>query len=408
MSLTELHMAVRTLPFLDAHANAVGSVLELRARPARRLLVWDPELVRDVFRADRRLGHPGSRSLAPLFGSSSLLWAEGNRHQTYRRLLGTALRGRGLLDYQEIVATTIGEALDELTPGSELALPDWTRRLTLRIVGRIILGPTGTELLDRFSGWMDNALGSRRRTLVHHYLRGGLPRSGDDLDRALVRAAKDNTATRPRTLASMLLAERIDDAELRDQIVSLLFAGHETTASAAAWTLYQLNRDGPLRRDVLDELSTAGDGSDPTRVPLLQAVLQEVLRLVPPVTVAENRTMPEDGFLGGRPLAAGTVLTPSIYLAHRRPDHFPQPRRFHPERFLDVKFPPHQYFPFGGGSRFCPGSQLAQLEVRMITAAALRRQEWRCVNPRAAVPQLRGHAMAPSPRLRMEVLKCHD
>lgn len=198
----------------------------------------------------------------------------------------------------------------------------------------------------------------------------------------------------------------IDDAELRDAIVSLLFAGYETTASATAWTLYWLDREPTIRRDVLAELAaTTTDGSDVSQIPLLHAVIQEALRLTPPVIVAGNRTLTEDDEVHGRALAAGTTLTPSIHLAHRHPDRFPNPRRFDPNRFLSNRVPAQNYFPFGGGTRYCLGSQLAHLEIRMIMTAVLRRCEWRCVNPRSGTPQLRGHAMAPAARLRMKVIR---
>ncbi len=200
-----------------------------------------------------------------------------------------------------------------------------------------------------------------------------------------------------------------DSAELRDQLVSLLFAGHETTASAAAWTLYWLARDESLRRDVLAELDSTTDDAPPaSAVPLLNSVISEALRLAPPVTVAENRRLREPTELLGRTLPAGTTLTTSIYLAHRQDDVFPHPLRFDPTRFLGRKFSPSHYLPFGGGSRRCLGSQLALLELRVITATVLRRREWRLVNPSAGKLQLRGHAMAPSSRLRVKVTACHD
>jgi cytochrome P450 len=303
-------------------------------------------------------------------------------------------------------------AIDALRPDTAVALPTWTRRLTLRIIARILLGPPDDVLLSAFTGWIERALGARHRTLAYRYLRGRLPGSGDRLDRMLVWNAKAHRNIRPATLAALMLDSdgplgEIDDGELRDAIVSLLFAGHETTASATAWTLYWLDRDTGLRHDVLAELSaTAADGSDASRVPLLHAVIQEALRLAPPVTVAENRALSEDAELLDRTVTAGTILTPSIYLAHRNPDQFPNPHRFDPNRFLGERVPARHYFPFGGGTRYCLGSQLAQLEVRMIAAAVLRRLEWCCVNPRAGVPQLRGHAMAPTSRLRMRVLRC--
>jgi cytochrome P450 family 110 len=412
LSWRELRMSVGTLPFLDRHAGSPRGVLELRVHPAPKMLVWHPDAIDWIFRSDQWMRHPGSRSLTPLFGTRSLLWADGARHVAYRHVLGPPLRGRGLTAYRGTVADTVHAAIDTLAPGTVVALPVWTRRLTLRIVARIVLGRSDEELLTVFTRWIERALGARHRALTYRYLAGGLPRSGAGLDELLVRTARSNVDARPVTLASLMLTGdgplgRVDDVELRDAIVSLLFAGHETTASAAAWTLYRLDRDARIRANVLAELAAGpADGSDASRLPLLQAVIQEALRLAPPVTVAENRALTGEGELLGRHLPAGTTLTPSIYLAHRHPEHFPNPYRFDPDRFLGRRVPAHHYFPFGGGSRYCLGSQLAQLEIRMITAAVLRRVDWRCVNPSAAVPRLRGHAMAPDSGLCMKVLSC--
>jgi cytochrome P450 len=195
----------------------------------------------------------------------------------------------------------------------------------------------------------------------------------------------------------------LDDEELRDQIMSLLFAGHETTASATAWVLYWLSRDERVCRDVIDELTTADDGSDPTQVPLLHAVTEEALRLSPPAIIAGKRMLTADGELLGKPLPAGTIVTPCMYLAHHQPDLFPNPRRFDPSRFLGNRASRQCYFPFGGGTRRCLGSELAMLEVRMITAAVLRRCQLHCVNPEAGIPELRGPAMTLAPALRMSI-----
>jgi cytochrome P450 len=361
-----------------------------------------------IFRQDMRLGHPGSRSLTALFGRRSLLWAEDPRHAAYRNVLGPPLHGHQLANYHGIIAETVHTAIDTLRPGTLVALPAWTRRITLRIIGRIVLGSPDDAVLSAFTEWIERALGARHRTLGYRYLKGGLPRSGPALDWMLVRSAKSHQDSQPPALAGLMLAGGgplggLDDKELRDAIVSLLFAGHETTAAATAWTLFWLDRNPGVRHDVVDELS-ATDGSDTSRTPLLHAVIQEALRLAPPVTVAENRTLATDAEVAGRLLSAGTTLTPSIYLAHRNPDQFPNPHRFDPTRFLSARVPARHYFPFGGGTRHCLGSQLAQLEIRMITAAVLWRRDWHCVNPKAGIPQLRGHAMAPASRLRMRVL----
>ncbi|NIH80194.1 cytochrome P450 [Amycolatopsis viridis] len=410
MRRVELALTLAPLSFLDRHADDPAGMLEVRGGPAPKLLVWHHEALTGLFRQDAGLRHPGSRSLNPLLGPKSLLWADGSRHATYRKVLGAPLRGSRLAASRGLIAATIDAAIEELPAGTVFGLPAWTRRLALDIVGRMILGAVDPVLLREVTAWLDRALGSRHRTLAYRFLRGGLPRSGPDLDARLVAAAR----SAPDGLLAPLLRANgplgpVPDDELRDQVVSLLFAGHETTASATAWTLYWLTRRPDLHDAVVSELaSTTSDGSDPADVPVLQAVISEVLRLHPPVEVAGNRALPEPVDLLGRTLPAGTVITPGIYLSHHRAEYFPDPHTFDPSRFLGRRSTPEGYLPFGGGTRFCLGSRLGQLEIRMIVAALLRRRVLRCVNPGAGVPELRGHAMAPSSRLRLEVVACRD
>lgn len=411
MNRAELRLALRPLSFFDTHAGLPEGLLEIRPG---RLLVWDHEAIGEIFQADRRLKHPGSRSFRPLLGPKSLLWQEGPRHAAYRRVLGPPLRGRELGEYRKVITETTDAMIDGLTTGSRFAIADWTRVLALRIMARIVFGRIDDDLLDSYGQWMDRALGSRGRTLTYRFLRGGLPRPERSLEELLVARARESARENETTLAGRLLASDgpfvdLDDSELRDQLVSLLFAGHETTASTAAWTVFWLDRQGSVRESVLAELAaTSGDGFSADDCPTLQAVVSETLRLTPPVPAAGNRVLTEPWVFRDRRFDAGTVLMPSIYLAHRRVDRFPDPTRFDHRRFLGRRVTSPRYFPFGGGTRHCLGSQLGQVEVRMIVAALLRRRELRCVNPRAGVPQLRGHAMAPSPKLTMKVLSCLD
>ncbi|HEX4721943.1 MAG TPA: cytochrome P450 [Pseudonocardiaceae bacterium] len=408
MNRNELNLALRTRAFLDAHVHDPDGILELRTGPTRRILVWHPDAIDWIFQADRHLRHQPSRTLIPLLGRQSLLWTDGDRHLAYRRTLGPALRGHQLVNYRQIITDTTNQAIDALVPGTVFRLPDWTRTLTLRIIGQIVFHQASDAMLAEFARWINRALGSRFRTLTYRHVLGGLPSAGAALDRMLVHAARSGESTGP--LARLLLADDspvgvLADGELRDQVVSLLFAGHETTASTVAWTLYWLSRDETVRRDVVAELTaTSDDGSDVTRFPLLQAVIQEVLRLCPPAPVAGNRVLTEDGELLGRPMAAGTVLVPSIYLAQHQSGLFPQPYRFDPTRFLGTRVPSRSCFPFGGGIRHCLGNELATLELRMITASVFRNRRLRCLNPNAATARLRGPAMAPSPRLLMKVI----
>lgn len=417
MNRNEFRFALQTLTFLDSYEGESAGIVELRARPTPRLLIWHPDGIDWIFRADRQLHHVPSRTLRPLLGRTSLLGTEGLRHAAYRRALGPALSGHRLQDYYEIISHTTHAAIDMLPPGAVISLIKWIRKITLCVISQIVLGRADNLLLTLFSARVDSVLGSRSRTLAHRYIPAQAlsicarqsVRGRHELDAMVLSSAKATASTHPAALATRLLAGEpplgvLDDEELRDQIMSLLFAGHETSASTTAWTLYWLSRDEKTYHDVLAELtSTSTDGSDPTQVPLLQAVIHEALRLSPPAIIAGKRMLPADGELLGKPLPAGTIVTPCMYLAHHQPDLFPQPRRFNPTRFLSNRVSRHHYFPFGGGTRRCLGSELAMVQVRMITAAVLRRCQLHCVNPEAGVPELRGPAMTLARKLRMSI-----
>ncbi len=416
MNRKKLFFAFQTLAFLDSYENDPTGVLELCVRPTPQLLVWHPAGIDWIFQADRQLHHMPSRTLRPLLGRRSLLGTDGPRHAAYRRVLGPALCGHQLQVRHNIISNTVHTAIDALAPGSVISLVEWTRKVTLCIISQILLGGSDDVLLELFTARVDSVLGSRSRTLLHRYLytyamsistQWPFPRGRRELDDMLLRSAKTTATIQPPTLATLLLAcdgplGMLDDEELRDQIMSLLFAGHETTASTIAWVLYWLGRDEGVRRDVIAELiTTSNDGSDPAQVPLLHAVIQETLRLSPPAIIAGKRMLTADDELLGKPLSAGTIVTPCIYLAHHQPDLFSNPRQFNPHRFLDNRISRQHYFPFGGGTRRCLGSELAMLEVRMITAAVLRRCQLYCVNPEAGIPELRGPAMTLARGLRM-------
>lgn len=363
MNRTELRFALNLIPFLDSVEGHEDGLVKIRDR---RWLVWHPDVMAALFRTDRQLSHPPSRTLSPLLGNRSVLWLDGAEHTAYRRALAPLLRGNR---YADLIDEMVERSIAELPRGGPVGLAAWTRTLTLRIIGRIVFGVDDDELLTAFTRWLDRSLGSRVRTLAHRYFTPGTTRFDPELDRMLLTRA---TEAEPPALAAFLPRE-----DLRDQVVSLLFAGHETTASATAWTLYWIGRT-PGLAEKLD---------DPA---WLEATIMESLRLSPPAALAGNR-MSGDGM----------VITPSIYLAHRRAATYENPHAFDPTRFLGRQPQPGAFFPFGGGVRHCPGRDLALLEIRMIVTALLGRG-MHCIMPRFCTPQLRGAAMAPPPSLAME------
>jgi cytochrome P450 len=408
--------------YLDSLPQRGERVLNFGGRAEPKLLIWDPELVAAVFRAEREMRLEASGTLTPLVGTTSVLFENGPRHTALRQVVGAPLRGRALAEYHQAIRETIDRAVAQLDASSEVRLLAWSRALTLRIIGRIVLGRPDFRLLERFGDWVDSALGSAPATLMLRYLRppAAVPspwrtflreRSAlwQDIKTVIDKTGLDDSAHGCPAGDAQPLAVRLrsgeeplgplDDAELADQVFSLLFAGHETTASAIAWALYWLERDPRVSADIRDELATGADETRAAEVPLLNAACQEALRRSPPATVAGHRLVPEDRDLADGKLRAGTRLTPCIRLVHRDPDLYPDPDRYDPHRFLSRTRGPHEYLPFGGGTRRCLGAELAMLELRMTVAAVLRRYDLRCVNPEAGVPHSRGPAMGPRPEL---------
>ncbi|MEU2718376.1 cytochrome P450 [Streptomyces sp. NPDC007205] len=421
MTINKLRFSLQGLTFLDAVAPRPERTVELKRTPTPHLLLWAADDLAEVFRSERDMRLEHSDTLRPLVGSTSLLFANGTRHTAYRQVIGPALRGKQLNGHVPAIRAITEQAADELAMRSSFAVPEWARRVTLRIIGRILLGDENSALLTRVSDLVEQILGTSWRTLRYRYLRP--PTLVPSLWRAFLRdrdlLSEDLRSLRPTTVAPgclVLAAElttgnpplgQLGGDELADQLISLIFAGHETTASAIAWTFYWLASHDQVRADLKAELAASpADGSSAAELPLLDAICRESLRITPPATLAGNRTLITDGELLSRPLARDTTLTPCIYLAHRQPDVYPRPEQFDPGRFLGRKWTGQHYLPFGGGTRRCLGADLAMLEIRMVIAAALRRIELGRPDPQVGTPHRRGPAMGPSPTLTLTARPC--
>jgi cytochrome P450 len=228
-------------------------------------------------------------------------------------------------------------------------------------------------------------------------------RSQPDADRtdilALLMAARDPEG------------QPLSDVELRDELITLLFAGHETTASALAWALYWIACLPEVRTKVLAEMDVINANLDPVtiaRLPYLTAVCQETLRLYPIAISTFPRVVKQPMEVAGYSLEPGTVIMPSIYLAHHRFAVYPEPKQFRPDRFLERQFSPYEYLPFGGGDRRCIGSAFALFEMKMVLFGLLSNLEMTIVNRKPIQPIRRGLTVAPSDRLRMIVTGIHQ
>ncbi|MUG96274.1 cytochrome P450 [Scytonema sp. UIC 10036] len=234
----------------------------------------------------------------------------------------------------------------------------------------------------------------------------------DKLIYALIQERRTESHQNRQDVLSLMMSARdengeaMSDVELRDELITLLVAGHETTASALTWTFYWIDRLPEVRQKLLAELATLGENPDPTTVtklPYLSAVCQETLRIHPILMSATPRIVRSPINIMGYDLPEGAVIVPSIYLAHHREEVYPQPKQFRPERFLEKQFSPYEYLPFGGGNRRCIGLAFALYEIKLVLATVLSQFQVSQINKHSLRPVRRGVTMAPPAGMRMVV-----
>jgi cytochrome P450 len=191
----------------------------------------------------------------------------------------------------------------------------------------------------------------------------------------------------------------MSDMELKDELITMLVAGHETTATALSWAFYWIHKLPEVKVKLLQELDSLGDNRDPlaiSRLPYLTAVCQETLRIYPVVPITFPRIAKSAGEIIGYKFEPKTVLTPCIYLTHHREDIYPEPKQFKPERFLERQYSLSEFIPFGGGNRRCLGYALAMLEMKLVIATILNNYELSLANNRPVTPKRRGLTVATS------------
>jgi cytochrome P450 len=194
----------------------------------------------------------------------------------------------------------------------------------------------------------------------------------------------------------------MSNVELHDELMTLLVAGHETTASALCWALYWIHYLPEVEDKLRQDLKELGDSVQPeeiAKLPYLTAVCQETLRIYPITLMTGIRLLKSNFELMGHTLPPNTAIFPSIYLVHQRPETYPEPKKFKPERFLERQFSPYEYLPFGGGHRRCIGSAMALLEMKLVLATLLLNNSFKLPHRRALKPVRRGLTMAPPAHL---------
>ncbi|MEV0545041.1 cytochrome P450 [Nocardia salmonicida] len=358
------------------------------------LFTGTAEGARELFRAPvALLEPPRPNPIEPMVGAASLILSSGTRHRTDRALLAPALHGARM----RLLGTVIRDAaLHEIhcgaggpwQLGTRIDALTAARAITLRVILAAVFGSDSDRAAEYGPPVTDFLAAFTTPLMVAPVLRRGMGGFGpwerftaarDRLDELIMADIVSRRRTGPSDgdLLDLLLALRYDDGtaptdpELCDQLRTLLVAGHETTATTLTWALYHLHREPGLLDRVLAELPTAGDDpAEQARLPLLDAVCQETLRLHPPVPIV-LRTVKEPLRWRGVDVAAGATIGLAVGVLHSQPSTWPAPHLFHPDRFLGRAVTPFEFAPFGGGHRRCIGATLADYELRIVLATLL-------------------------------------
>lgn len=399
--------------FMDRCAARYGDTFTLRPLgDPPWVMVSHPDVVKEVFNGPPELLHAGegNRILLPVVGANSVLLLDDDAHRRQRRLLMPPFRGNQLASYADTMTAVAKAEIARWPRGKPVRLHPLIQALTLEVILRAVFGLSEGKRRDQMRAEIVQMLSRSTNFLaqVAFLMSVGPPRARAALTGRLMRGVDgllyaeiaerrraDDLDERGDVLSTLLQARHEDgqpmsDGEIRDELMTLLLAGHETTATALAWAVERLVRHPDAQARLTNEIRTG-------EYQFRDAVVKETLRLRPVIpAVARRLTAPM--CIGGVRLPAGVTVAPSIYLMHRRPEIYPDPKSFQPERFLDQRAGTYTWIPFGGGVRRCLGAAFAEYEMRVVLGALFDSCTVRPINKRPEPDRRRGLAQAPGRR----------
>jgi cytochrome P450 len=388
----------RTIPFLDWCRRRLGSTFAVHSPPFGRLVyLADPADVKRVFTGDPAQFHAGDANafvMKPVLGEHSLLVLDEDEHLSERKMLLPHFHGESVRRYAETMSAAAAAEVDSWRVGQRVAMRPAMQRVGLEVILRAVIGVSDPgrlarlrELLPRTSGltpliqamWLYPWLGrfgpwKRYRRLLA------------ETDRVLHEeiAARRDDPEGDDVLSLLVQHSSLSDAQLRDEVMTLLVAGHETTATSLAWAFERLVRHP-------EAMARAASGDDE----YLDAVVKETLR-VRPVVADVVRVVTRETEVGGYTLPKGSIVLPAVALVQRAREHYGDDSlEFRPERFLDGSPPPYTWIPFGGGVRRCIGAAFATLEMKVVLREVLARVELAPARPKDEGTRVSGVMMLP-------------
>jgi len=397
------------------------------------VFVNQPNLIQYILTHDRKeFSSPGDVNsiLKPLLGDFSVIMLDGERHKRRRQLLMPPFHGERLQVYGDLITKVTIETIEKQTLDTPFLARTVTQEITLQVIMQAVFGLYEGERYDQIKELLTYTGDFFRSPLSAFFLFfpslqkdwgpwspwGNFLRRREKLHNLLYaeieerRKQLDNSQT---DILSLLMLAKDEEGqpmtkeELKDELMTMLFAGHETTATAMAWALYWIHREEGVKEKLLAEIDSLGREYTPmelVRLPYLTAVCNETLRIHPVTMLTFPRVAQEDINLSDYQIEKGTAVMGCMYLLHQREDLYPEHTQFKPERFLERQYNPYEFMPFGGGAKRCIGDALAQFELKIVIATLISHYEFALADSKKEVPQRRGVLLAPKRGVPIKVI----
>lgn len=413
------------LEYMEECAKSYGDLFTLTLGPVFKpqVFVSNPQAIQEIFSTDPKYLDSGTAAgiQAPLLGNQSLLALDGKPHQRQRKLLAPPFHGERMLAYGELIREITQQVTDKWQVGETVSMLSSMQEISFQVILKAVFGLAEGERYEQLKDLLITILNPKKpalRALIllfpslrrdlgawspwGEFLR--LRQQIDKLIYAEIAERKAEVDSSRTDILSLMMATRdeagepMTDVELRDELMTLLIAGHETTATSLTWAMYWIHKQPQVREKLLQELETLQERPEPNsifRLPYLNAVCSETLRIYPVAINTLNRLVKAPLKIGGYEFAPGTLLIPSVYLTHHREDLYPDSFAFKPERFLERQFSPFEYLPFGGGNRRCLGMAFALFEMKLVLATVVANWEMELTDSQPVQPVRKGLLFGP-------------
>lgn len=410
----------RPLDYMETNVKRHGDLFLARWGMLEWLVVSHPDAIKILLTQDNSdaLSSPGEANaiLRPLVGNNSVMLLSGNAHRQRRKLITPPFHGERLKVYADLIQQITRSLMDEMSPGQPFRARDVMQKITMRVILQAVFGLHEGDRYRRLESLLAERLNMLSSPIASTLVflpalqrdygswspGAKLDKKAAEIDALLYAEIQERRAhldTDRNDILSMMLMSKdedgngLTDQELRDELMTLLVAGHETTATALAWSLYWTHHLPTVKENVLHEIEESGAAENAialTKLPYLEAVCNETLRIYPVAMLTFARLTQQPITLLDHTIEPGVLLTGCIYMLHRREDLYPDSHLFRPERFLERQYSAYEFIPFGGGARRCIGYALAMYELKIALGTILTHYELERASDRPVLPERRG------------------